>query len=156
MARSPRRYASDLRALIFSSGLVKFAHPDRPARTSLHRKRRLTDSNGPALICVRISERRNYNYNFSNEQFGSVFALAGAYAWERYLMPVILETTTARIQQMDKDRIKGSAEQAKGAVKESAGKIFGDKKLETKGKADKAAGKIQNAVGGLKDAVRGK
>ena len=41
-------------------------------------------------------------------------------------------------------------------MKESAGKIFGDKKLETKGKADKAAGKIQNAVGGLKDAVRGK
>ena len=44
---------------------------------------------------------------------------------------------------MDKDRIKASAEQAKGAVKESAGKIFGDKKLETKGKADKAAGKIK-------------
>jgi uncharacterized protein YjbJ (UPF0337 family) len=44
----------------------------------------------------------------------------------------------------------------KGAVKESAEKIFGDKKLETEGKADKAAGKIQNAVGGLKDAVRGK
>ena len=44
----------------------------------------------------------------------------------------------------------------KGAVKESAGKIFGDKKLETEGKTDKTAGKIQNAVGGLKDAVRGK
>jgi uncharacterized protein YjbJ (UPF0337 family) len=29
---------------------------------------------------------------------------------------------------MDKDRIKGSAEQAKGAVKEAAGKVFGDKK----------------------------
>jgi uncharacterized protein YjbJ (UPF0337 family) len=27
----------------------------------------------------------------------------------------------------------------KGAVKESAGRIFGDKKLETEGKADKAA-----------------
>ena len=36
----------------------------------------LHDSNGPALICVRISKRRNYNYNFSNEQFGSVFVLA--------------------------------------------------------------------------------
>jgi uncharacterized protein YjbJ (UPF0337 family) len=59
-------------------------------------------------------------------------------------------------EQMDKDRIKGSAEQAKGVVKESVGKIFGDKKLETKGKADKAAGKVRNAVGGLKDAVRGK
>ena len=32
---------------------------------------------------------------------------------------------------MDKDRIKGSAEQAKGAVKETVGKAFGDKKLET-------------------------
>ena len=53
---------------------------------------------------------------------------------------------------MDKDRIKGSAEHAKGAVKESAGKIFGDKKLQTEGKTDKAAGKMQNAV----DAVRGK
>ena len=57
---------------------------------------------------------------------------------------------------MDKDRINGSAEQAKGAVKEAAGKIFGDKKLETDGKTDKAAGKVQNAIGGLKDAVRGK
>ena len=57
---------------------------------------------------------------------------------------------------MDKDQITGSAEQAKGAVKETAGKIFGDKKLETDGKADKAAGKVQNAIGGLKDAVRGK
>ena len=49
---------------------------------------------------------------------------------------------------MDKDRIKGSAEQAKGAVKQTAGKIFGDKKLETEGKTDKAAGKVQNAVEG--------
>jgi uncharacterized protein YjbJ (UPF0337 family) len=57
---------------------------------------------------------------------------------------------------MDKDRIKGSAEQAKGAVKEVAGKILGDKKLETEGKTDKAAGQVQNAIGGLKDAVRGK
>src|ERR1700722_10075980 len=57
---------------------------------------------------------------------------------------------------MDKDRIKGSAEQAKGAVKEAVGKVLGDKKLETDGKTDKAAGKVQNAIGGLKDAVRGK
>jgi uncharacterized protein YjbJ (UPF0337 family) len=57
---------------------------------------------------------------------------------------------------MDKDRINGSAQQAKGAVKEAAGRLFGDKKLETEGKTDKAAGKVQNAVGGLKDAMRGK
>jgi uncharacterized protein YjbJ (UPF0337 family) len=43
---------------------------------------------------------------------------------------------------MDKDRINGSAAQAKGAVKETDGKVFGDKKLETEGKTDKAAGKV--------------
>jgi uncharacterized protein YjbJ (UPF0337 family) len=57
---------------------------------------------------------------------------------------------------MDKDRIKGSAEQAKGAIKELAGKVTGDAKLESEGKADKAAGKVQNAIGGLKDTLRGK
>ena len=57
---------------------------------------------------------------------------------------------------MDKDRIKGSAQQAKGAVKEVAGKITGDAKLETEGKSDKVAGKVQNSVGGLKDSLRGK
>ena len=57
---------------------------------------------------------------------------------------------------MDKDRIKGSAEQAKGKVKEVTGKVTGDAKLESEGKADKIKGKLRNAVGGLKDALRGK
>ena len=55
---------------------------------------------------------------------------------------------------MDKDRIEGAANQAKGAVKEAAGKITGDAKLKAEGAADKAAGKVQNAVGGLKDSLR--
>ena len=57
---------------------------------------------------------------------------------------------------MDKDHIKGSAQQAKGAVKEVAGNFSGDAKLESEGKADKVAGKVQNAIGGLKDTLRGK
>jgi uncharacterized protein YjbJ (UPF0337 family) len=69
---------------------------------------------------------------------------------------VIRDPTDDEDTTMDKDRIKGSAEQAKGAVKEAAGKVLGDKKLETEGKTDKAAGQVQNAIGGLKDAVRGK
>jgi uncharacterized protein YjbJ (UPF0337 family) len=55
---------------------------------------------------------------------------------------------------MDKDRVAGSAKQMKGAVKEEVGKVVGDAKLESEGKADKTEGKVQNAVGGLKDAVR--
>jgi uncharacterized protein YjbJ (UPF0337 family) len=59
-------------------------------------------------------------------------------------------------QTMDKDRIKGSAQQAKGAVKEAVGKMTGDAKLEAEGKSDKVAGKMQNAIGGFKDRLRGK
>jgi len=55
---------------------------------------------------------------------------------------------------MDKDRIEGSMEQAKGKVKEVAGKVTGDTKTEAEGKAQQGAGKIQNAVGGLKDKAR--
>jgi uncharacterized protein YjbJ (UPF0337 family) len=57
---------------------------------------------------------------------------------------------------MDKDRIEGSAEQAKGKIKEVAGKVTGDSKLEGEGKADQVKGKIQNTVGGIKDTLRGK
>ena len=56
----------------------------------------------------------------------------------------------------DKDRIEGSAKQAKGAVKEVIGKVVGDAKLQSEGTADKIEGKIQNAVGGLKDALKSK
>ena len=44
---------------------------------------------------------------------------------------------------MDDDRIKGALDQAKGAIKEGAGKLTGDTKLEAEGKADKAAGKVR-------------
>ena len=56
---------------------------------------------------------------------------------------------------MDKDRIAGAAKEIKGAVKLVVGKAVGDAKLESDGKADKIEGKIQNAVGGLKDALKG-
>ncbi|MBX3488621.1 CsbD family protein [Parvibaculum sp.] len=55
---------------------------------------------------------------------------------------------------MDKDRIKGTAKQAKGAVKETVGKMTGDEKLEAEGKVDKAEGKIQGAYGDAKDKAR--
>ncbi len=43
---------------------------------------------------------------------------------------------------MDKDRIQGSVEQAKGKIKEVVGKVTGDAKLETEGKTQETAGKI--------------
>ena len=57
---------------------------------------------------------------------------------------------------MDKDRVVGSAKVVKGKIKQAVGKAVGDAKLESQGKADKIEGKVQNAVGGLKDTLRGK
>lgn len=54
-----------------------------------------------------------------------------------------------------KNRIDGSANQAKGTIKEAVGGATGDTKLKAEGKIDKATGKVQNAIGGLKDAARG-
>jgi len=55
---------------------------------------------------------------------------------------------------MDKDRVEGVAHQAKGGIKEAAGKVTGDKETQAEGAAEKAAGKVQNTVGGAKDAAR--
>ncbi len=63
--------------------------------------------------------------------------------------------THTKEHEMDSDRIAGSAKQAKGLIKEVAGKVTGDAKLKAEGQADRAAGKVQNAVGGVKDTLRG-
>jgi len=57
---------------------------------------------------------------------------------------------------MDKDRVKGSATNVGGKVKEAAGKATGDQKLKAEGAADQTGGKVQNAVGGIKDTIKGK
>ena len=55
---------------------------------------------------------------------------------------------------MDKNRIEGALDQAKGVVKETLGKVTGDTKLQTEGAADKLAGKAKSTVGETKDTVR--
>jgi uncharacterized protein YjbJ (UPF0337 family) len=57
---------------------------------------------------------------------------------------------------MDKDRLVGSAKQVEGAVKQSVGRAVGDAKLESEGQADKVDGKIRNAIGRLRDRLKGK
>ena len=57
---------------------------------------------------------------------------------------------------VDKDRVEGSATNLGGKVKEGAGKLTGDEKLKNEGVADQVKGKVQNAVGSVKDAVKGK
>ena len=55
---------------------------------------------------------------------------------------------------MNKDQVKGRMEQAKGSVKEVAGKVVGNKKLEVEGQVDKVGGKAQATYGDLKEDVK--
>lgn len=55
---------------------------------------------------------------------------------------------------MDNNRIEGIARQAKGTIKEAAGKITGNDKLQAEGKAEKLAGQAQEKLGQTKDTVK--
>ena len=71
-----------------------------------------------------------------------------ANACKRYLLTIQME------KNMDREHIKGAADKAKGAIKDTAGKLTGDKKLQSEGKLDKAKGAAHDAAGNVKDAVR--
>jgi len=55
---------------------------------------------------------------------------------------------------MDKEHVKGAYDKTKGAVKDTIGKMTGDKKTEAEGKIDKAKGSAHNMAGDAKDAAR--
>ena len=49
----------------------------------------------------------------------------------------------------------GTTDKIKGAVKEGAGKLTGDKRTETEGETDQAKGGVKNAARDVKDAAKG-
>jgi len=49
-----------------------------------------------------------------------------------------------------KDKVKGTFHEAKGKVKEMAGKMTDNPKLEAKGKVENIAGKAQEKIGQVK------
>ena len=54
---------------------------------------------------------------------------------------------------MNKDQVKGRVETAKGEVKEAAGKLVGNHKLQAEGLANQAVGKAQSTAGDVKAKV---
>ncbi len=55
---------------------------------------------------------------------------------------------------MDKERIKGKAQDVAGRVQRQVGEWTGDDEAQAKGLAKQAEGKTRNAIGKVKDAVR--
>jgi len=54
---------------------------------------------------------------------------------------------------MGDQHVKGAVSTAEGTVKEVAGALTGDRKLETEGKVQKVEGKVQDRLGDVQDAV---
>ncbi|MFD1710447.1 CsbD family protein [Ottowia sp. GY511] len=54
---------------------------------------------------------------------------------------------------MNKHQVTGRVEEAKGAVKEAAGKLVGNKELEAKGMLEKNAGKAEAKAGDIANKV---
>lgn len=52
-----------------------------------------------------------------------------------------------------KDKVEGKMEQAKGKIKEGAGKAANDPELEVKGKVENAAGKAKEKMGDVKKVI---
>ncbi len=55
---------------------------------------------------------------------------------------------------MNKDQVQGRATQAKGDIKEAAGKMVGNQKLQGEGLVDQAKGKTQAGYGDAKEQVK--
>ena len=55
---------------------------------------------------------------------------------------------------MNKDQIKGRVEEAKGKVKEIAGKAVGNPRVEAEGDIEQIAGKVQKTYGDAKNEAK--
>lgn len=56
---------------------------------------------------------------------------------------------------MGTDKFKGLINEIEGQLKETTGKVIGNKELEVKGKVQKAAGKTQATYSDLKNKMEG-
>jgi uncharacterized protein YjbJ (UPF0337 family) len=54
---------------------------------------------------------------------------------------------------MTEDMVRGGFDQAKGTVKEAAGNLTGDERMQGEGNVDHAKGKVERGLGDVKDAA---
>ena len=57
---------------------------------------------------------------------------------------------------MNEDQVRGRIKEAKGELRNVAGKIVGNKKMERKGLIQNVSGKIQTGYGDLRESLKNK
>jgi uncharacterized protein YjbJ (UPF0337 family) len=56
---------------------------------------------------------------------------------------------------VNRDQVKGVGKQVKGSIKETAGRVTGNRRTEAEGAAEKTVGKVQKGFGDVKEKVKG-
>jgi uncharacterized protein YjbJ (UPF0337 family) len=60
------------------------------------------------------------------------------------------------VDDSSRNKARNAAQKAKGQVKEAAGRVTGDERLEAEGRADKTKANLKQAGEKVKDAFRGR
>jgi uncharacterized protein YjbJ (UPF0337 family) len=55
---------------------------------------------------------------------------------------------------MNNEHVKGAVDKVGGTIKEAAGHVTGNQKLETEGKLDQVKGAIHSTIGDAKDSIK--
>lgn len=78
------------------------------------------------------------------------FARAGSPESTKAAADALVARDCVCMKSSTKDKIKGGFEEAKGKVKEKAGKATGNPDLRDRGTIEKAGGKVQRKIGDVK------
>jgi uncharacterized protein YjbJ (UPF0337 family) len=136
--------------------LSTFTHQENPQQFEKHGVTKVKSGRIPAVkIAVELDglcANHCVCYRTDCIQFYGYFAHG-----ERWIPTTALRIfVNSRYQEsiMNKDQVKGRTEQAKGKVKEVAGKAVGNKELERKGKIENTKGKVQAEYGDVKEDIK--
>jgi uncharacterized protein YjbJ (UPF0337 family) len=88
-------------------------------------------------------------------QWGCSSYRAAAFPIFEYGVPAVYRhMLEEQVMSMNKDQVKGRTKEAEGKIKEVAGKLVGNEKLEEKGKVQKVLGEAQAKFGDVKKDVK--
>ncbi len=73
----------------------------------------------------------------------------------KFYIPASLDTRIFCMKSSTKDRVKGRVQEAKGKLKEKAGRATRDPNLQDRGTTEKVGGKVQRKVGEIKKVFGG-
>jgi uncharacterized protein YjbJ (UPF0337 family) len=135
---------------------TKIARNRNARGNSASAKNKAVAGNRVAAISKEAPTRRTIGLVFSKYSDGGGYSrrlfvrVPTAFSSNHITTTAFIPRDFVLMKSSTKDKIKGGFEEAKGKVKEKAGKATGNPELRDRGTAEKAGGKVQRKIGDLK------